>query len=530
MKHRKHHLILILLVSLALIAAASAPVPQIQSDDPPDEVVKLIFIHHSTGKNWLNDGYGDLGRTLGENNYFVSDTNYGWGPNNIGDRTDIPNWKEWFASDNTPTYMDALFNETEQHASYTRTLSDPGGENEIIMFKSCYPNSALEGNPNDPPGTYGGMSVSGAKYVYNTILQYFATRPDKLFIVITAPPLSDPTYAENARAFNNWLKNEWLANYEGSNVAVFDFYDVLTGPNGDNTLYYPTGDDHPSAEGSRIATTEFIPVLNAAYNQWQAGDTSVPPVDSEPDTAAEENPVPELYTAPNIIDDFEGDAPLGNYGWEAFKDDASASQITCGITDEMANIGTGSLKIDYNVELHSWSTCALSFDGPQDWNEHEGISFYAYAAQEETPFNVDIFVEGESYVYQGWVEGSENWQAFTIFWDEFKRVDWEENAGAPFKKADQVSGLAFGFNTPEGTEIAPTGTLYIDELMLGESCAEEAELPAENTEENAPQAEGLPQSAPPSEGEPARNPLPCVGGLVLPIGLAGLAFGRMKKN
>ena len=511
------------IVLLAVLLIAAAP------HQAPDEPVKLIFIHHSTGKNWLADGYGNLGHTLGENNYFVSDTNYGWGPNSIGDRTDIPNWKEWFASDNTPTYMDALFNETEQHASYTRTLSDPGGENEIIMFKSCFPNSALEGNPNDPPGTYGGMSVSGAKYVYNTILQYFATRPDKLFIVVTAPPLSDPTYADNARAFNNWLKNEWLADYEGSNVAVFDFYDVLTGPNGGNTLYYPTGDDHPSAEGSRLATTEFIPQLNAAYKWWQAGDTSVPPVDNEPAPAAEENPVPELYPAPesspNIIDNFEGDAPLGSYGWEAFKDDESSSQITCSTTDEMANLGTRSLKIDYNVELYSWSTCDLSFDNPQNWSKHEGISFYAYAVQEETPFNVDLFVEGESYVYQGWVEGSGNWQAFTVFWDEFKRVDWEENAGAPFTKPEEVSGLAFGFNTPEDTEIAPVGTIYIDDLMLGESCAEVAEGPAANTEETG----DAPQSEPPAEGEPVSSPLPCVGGLVLPIGLAALAFGKRKK-
>jgi hypothetical protein len=194
----------------------------------------------------------------------------------------------------------------------------------------------------------------------------------------------------------------------------------------------------------------------------------------------------------------------------------------------MANLGTRSLKIDYNVELYSWSTCYLSFDDPQNWSEHEGISFYAYAAQEETPFNVDLFVESESYVYQGWVERSGNWYTFTIYWDEFKRVDWEENAGAPFAKTEQVTGLAFGFNTPENTEIAPIGTLYIDDLMLGESSAEEVETPAENTEETTA-AEDKPQPEAPAEGEPVSSPLPCVGGLVLPIGLAGLAFGRRKK-
>ncbi len=62
--------------------------------NPPDHVVKLVFIHHSTGENWLADGYGGLGLALGNNNYFVSDTNYGWGPHSIGDNTDILNWPQ----------------------------------------------------------------------------------------------------------------------------------------------------------------------------------------------------------------------------------------------------------------------------------------------------------------------------------------------------------------------------------------------------------------------------------------------------
>src|SRR5512138_1426733 len=254
------------IVGMLLLSLAASPVPPQTGDNPnpPEQTVKLIFIHHSTGENWLTDDYGNLGRTLDQNNYFVSDTNYGWGPDAIGDRTDIPNWTEWFASESTPTYMDALFAEHEQHSSYTRTLFDPGGENEIVMFKSCFPNSALEGSPNDAPDPQGEFTVGHAKYVYNEILKYFATRPDKLFIVITQPPLSDGTYAVNARAFTQWLLEDWLRenNYSLPNVAVFDFFTVLTGANhhhrylngqiertflpGKNTSAYPSApdDDH----------------------------------------------------------------------------------------------------------------------------------------------------------------------------------------------------------------------------------------------------------------------------------------------
>ena len=143
------------------------------------------------------------------------------------------------------------------------------------------------------------MTVSGAKYVYNTILGYFATRPDKLFIVITAPPLSDRSNAANARAFNNWLVNDWLAenDYPLNNVAVFDFYNVLTGkdahhtwqdgsivhiPGSKDTLAYRSGDDHPNEAGSRKATEEFIPLLNVYYHRWADGTIQQYPTFTQP--------------------------------------------------------------------------------------------------------------------------------------------------------------------------------------------------------------------------------------------------------
>ena len=76
---------------LPLIQNGSAvvPVPGVLDASPPAQVQRLIFIHHSTGENWLADDGGKLGIGLKQANYFVSDTNYGWGPNDIGDKTDI---------------------------------------------------------------------------------------------------------------------------------------------------------------------------------------------------------------------------------------------------------------------------------------------------------------------------------------------------------------------------------------------------------------------------------------------------------
>ncbi len=286
--------------------------------------VRLIFIHHSTGENWLTDDNGDLGKTLMESNYYVSDTNYGWGPEwgpenvPVGDLTDIGQWWIWFRSPESATIMDSVYNEGGQLSYYTRFENSPGGENEVIMFKSCFPNSALQGNVNDPvPAmadnylkTDGSWSeyhtVANAKGIYLDLLEYFKTRPDKLFIIVTAPPLSDGTYANNARAFNEWLVNDYLNDYCGKNVFVYDFYNVMTSNGGNsntndagkdsgnhhrmangaiqhtvgsgimgtqNTAAYASGwdDDHPTAAGSLKATAEFVPVLNHVYAQWKAG-------------------------------------------------------------------------------------------------------------------------------------------------------------------------------------------------------------------------------------------------------------------
>lgn len=290
---------------------------------PPTEPVKLIFIHHSTGTNWLNDNNGGLGIALRDNNYFVSDTNYGWGPvpapgsDPIGSSTDIGDWWTWFRGPKSPAIMDAVYAESGQHSGYSRLKTDPGGSNRIVLFKSCYPNSALKGNPGDPVpaidenrlrGLAAGSeyhTFANAQGIYIDLLAYFQQHQDTLFVVITAPPLSNAKYAGNARAFNQWLVHDWLKEYPGKNVAVFDFYNVLTtnggsaktndlgretgnhhrwwnnavqhtvdtggGPRNTNAYASGPGDDHPSRAGNQKATAEFLPLLNAAYNQWQQG-------------------------------------------------------------------------------------------------------------------------------------------------------------------------------------------------------------------------------------------------------------------
>jgi hypothetical protein len=529
-------LIAISLVIMYLQPGCAVLGQQLDNSNPPDHPVKLIFIHHSTGENWLRDDYGGLGQELSNNNYFVSDTNYGWGPDAIGDRTDIPNWLEWFRSDQTAAIMTALFKENSQNSSYTRLTTDPGGENEIILFKSCFPNSALEGYPDDPPSAEGWLTVGHAKYVYNEILQYFSTRPDKLFIVITAPPLSDPTYAENSRAFNQWLFNDWLDEngYSLPNVAVFDFYNTLTATdahhrtnNGiiehtygsSNTLSYPSGDDHPSRQGSLKATVEFLPLLNIFYHRWAESQlSSIPVAEGQTETASpSESPtqtlIPErggsgVPLPPETvlsIADFE----TGSSGWTASREDATDTTIRCGTEQATGSNGSSALRIDFSVAPGSWATCGLLFDTPQDWNAGEWIRFEIHSDEEFQPFNVILYAgtpdNRQTYLQKRETPAifQEGFIPLMSMWKDLLRADWEENAGSSFAQPGQVIGLAFGFDA--GPDSSYTGSIWIDNIRL----------------EKSPTY--------PEPGNFPKNGLPCLGIILLPIAALVTTWAIARK-
>ncbi len=543
----------VLIVWLAAVLFLTAATPQqALNPHPPDHVVKLIFIHHSTGGNWLadpseNELGGDLGRALMENNYYVSATNYGWGPDSIGDATDIPNWLDWFRGPNSETYLNALYTESGQNfgdfGSWPRLSNDPGGENEIVMFKSCFPNSDLEGNPDDPPDPEGWLSVRHAKYVYNEILKYFAARPDKLFIIITAPPLSagntTPEHAANARAFNNWLVEDWLAenSYPYNNVAVFDFYNILTDRDahyryhngqierilGDhNTLAYPSSDDHPSKAGNQKATEEFVPLLNIFYYRWQENAPAQPAASEPPPLGSEtQAPIAPPPSGPaqtsGTIDDFESGAPAGTSGWEAYRGETFPTRFSCTAASDAVHSGTSALKLDFDVPAGSWATCVLSYGNPQDWSRSKGLSFYLRADQPAIHFNMLLYSgtpeSQETYIYylDTPEESVNGWARIEVQWADFVRVEWEADAGTSFAHPEQVGGLGFGFDGYE--DKSNTGVIWADDIQLlnmgsGQPSAEETERPQ-------PDGSG--------------GGLPCLGSLLLPLAMIGMALLIRRK-
>lgn len=313
--------LVITLMAAVILAAGWGPpasLAQALNPNPPASPVRLVFIHHSVGEGLLDSG---LFGQLNANNYYITDTYYGWpGSYDIGSYTDIGHWHTWFLSSDSTTYLTDLYNNTSVHEALINAMDQPAGPNTVVLFKSCFPNSGgISGNPDDPPrsssavdpnpiwgaGAYdtGVTTVSNIKGMYRDLLAYFATRQDILFVLLTSPPVTpDDQFvdgsSQRARVITTWLVHHWLDHYPYNNVAVFDFFNVLTSNGGEagtndlgaatgnhhrleagkvqhiirtanNNAAYPSGDSHPTEAGNLKAIGEFVPLLNIAYHAWK---------------------------------------------------------------------------------------------------------------------------------------------------------------------------------------------------------------------------------------------------------------------
>jgi hypothetical protein len=270
------------------------------SSAPINRQLGLMFLHHSVGEQWLADrdgvagnihaNGGGLRRALESNGYRVHDATYG---SRLGEKTDLFDW--------LPKFTDHL-NEVVQTAHQDDLLPE-GERSQIVLFKSCYPNSyfkaqgAEPGNPNGPD-----LTVANARASFRALLPILARSPTTLFVFVTTPPvvggsirerlgkvlvkllLGRPLAAERlsqqarlAREFRDWIiaPDGWLASYPLKNVVVFDYYGVLTKQGTSLFLEYPSSDgrnNHPNTQGNQAATAELAPFLNRAVRRMGLGE------------------------------------------------------------------------------------------------------------------------------------------------------------------------------------------------------------------------------------------------------------------
>jgi len=295
-------LLALLLVALAVTAAPAAEdaMPAAPVPFPSEGPLRLLFIHHSCGGQLLADPGEKVGGARGSGERCIYESHPNGGglramleadgfevheasyESIVGEDTDIRHWRAKFAG-----MMDRILVTDRQDRVY-----EDGRTNHIVVFKSCYPNNdfvgpgAAPGDPDSPE-----LTVANAKAAYLSLLPLFREHPNVLYVAFTAPARAEPRRgfldtvkgwfrkepeaADYAREFNTWLADPeagWLADYELPNVAVFDYYDVLTKGGESNWSRYATGDgtdSHPSAEGNRKAAEGFAAALQGMVERMR---------------------------------------------------------------------------------------------------------------------------------------------------------------------------------------------------------------------------------------------------------------------
>jgi hypothetical protein len=270
---------------------------------PPSIALDLLFIHHSVGGQLLADpgplettpdarrsihrthpNGGGLRSLLAKQGFRVHEASYG---SAIGQKTDLFDWLPKF-SDSMPQIL-ALEHQDEKLGA---------GVNQVVMFKSCYPNNAFRpdagavGNPRGPD-----LTLANAKATLLAVRGELARHPATLFVYLSAPPLRAdppepawkrlakralrrPTRADEqhaaaslAREFNDWVVSPsgWLAAYPHTNILTFDYFGLLAGDrasqSSSNFLQYASNDgtdNHPHADAQSRAAQALASLLERA--------------------------------------------------------------------------------------------------------------------------------------------------------------------------------------------------------------------------------------------------------------------------
>jgi len=257
--------------------------------------MNVLFIHHSCGGRLLATPGGHLGGERGsderciyqthpdggglrelltDRGYAVNQASFG---SIVGDQTDFCHWRQKFAMQ-----MDRVLRTQKQNH-----LLPEGERNRVVCFKSDYTNCELIGRGTEPGDADDSeRTLANAKAAYQALLPSFREQPDVLFLAMTPPPLAvreprnlaeqvtlrftDRTRGgELAREFATWLTDPasgWLAGYDLPNVAVFDYWRVLTGNGSSTNLAYRSepNNHHPTSEGNQKAAAAFLEVFEAA--------------------------------------------------------------------------------------------------------------------------------------------------------------------------------------------------------------------------------------------------------------------------
>ena len=256
MNKKRHFLRLSALVLICLFTALPGTAAAAGS--------RLFFLHNSTGRYIMSDGhartYLDVLNADKASSYNLWDHDY----NSIGLTTPAglkTGYDFNVPDDNTdPIGLHKLW--TTDNAARDSILS----RFDVIAFKSCY-------EPTNMIST--DAQLQQYKDWYLEIRDVLDQHPDKIFLIMSAPPLlpvlTSTEQSDRARAFATWLGSpEFQAGHP--NLRFFDLFDRLANPNDGSATrnmlrldYTRTGfDNHPNELACTIIAPQLMDAMVAA--------------------------------------------------------------------------------------------------------------------------------------------------------------------------------------------------------------------------------------------------------------------------
>lgn len=238
--------------------------PGCKSDDS-ENMQKIIFLHHSTGKQiWLGRTSKYINKLTGKSdvrdyfkeynrshktNYqikemiFPKDKPYGW-KNYPYDYYNI-----WVKNGGNQYYLEEP------------TLEFLAGLYDVIIFKHCYPVSQIIEDTGSPNIDSEKKRLENYKLQYQALKRKMAEFSNNKFIVWTPAVHVKGNITEDqallTRQFRDWIINDW--DEKGDNIYVWDFYSLET----NSGLYLleeysaGTNNSHPNSVFAAKAAVSF---------------------------------------------------------------------------------------------------------------------------------------------------------------------------------------------------------------------------------------------------------------------------------
>ncbi len=180
------------------------------------DYTNILFVHHSVGR-FLIEG-GELRSRLQNEGYTFWDQDYSYEGLTKPDGTPA-GYSYFIPNDNTD--IDG-FADIFQQREYSIPINALSSflQHEVILIKSCYPNSAIQDD----------AELELRKQQYMTMRSRMDQYPNHIFIILTSPPLNpaetNPEDARRARELTSWLAApEFTKGHP--NLFVFNFFDLL---------------------------------------------------------------------------------------------------------------------------------------------------------------------------------------------------------------------------------------------------------------------------------------------------------------